>query len=84
VFVLVVVLRWVLEGQGIGSSAWWGSAGSVCKDISRQMLALALFLIGAGITRSALASISWRAGVMGIVLWVIVSAVGLVVVRGVM
>jgi uncharacterized membrane protein YadS len=56
----------------------------LCKDVSRQLLALALFLIGAGITRAALASISWRAGVMGVVLWVVVSVVGLVVVRGIL
>lgn len=84
VFVVVVLGRWVLEGQGVGTSAWWSSAGSLCKDVSRQMLALALFLIGAGITRSALASISWRAGVMGAGLWVVVSVLGLVVVRGVL
>jgi len=44
-------------------------------------MAFALFLIGLGISKKALASVGWRAFVLGVSLWVLISAVALVVVR---
>lgn len=42
---------------------------------------LALFLIGAGLSRKAVASVGWRAMLLAVVLWVFISVTALVVVR---
>lgn len=44
-------------------------------------MTLALFLIGAGVSRAALASVGWRALVLGVLLWAFISAASLAVVR---
>jgi uncharacterized membrane protein YadS len=44
-------------------------------------MAFALFLIGLGISKKAMASVGWKALVLGVTLWVLISAVSLVVVR---
>lgn len=48
---------------------------------AKSGMALALFLIGAGLSRKALASVGWRPLVQGIVMWVAISIAALVVVR---
>ncbi len=50
----------------------------VAKDSGFQ---LALFLIGAGLSRKALASVGWRALVQAIVLWLFIASTSLVAVR---
>lgn len=44
-------------------------------------MTLALFLIGAGVSRAALASVGWRALALGVLLWAFISAAALAVVR---
>lgn len=56
-------------------------AESVVMLISRCGMAMALYLIGAGLSRSALASVGWRPLVQGVVMWVALSAAALAVVR---
>jgi len=51
------------------------------KPAAGHGMAFALFLIGLGISKKALASVGWRAFVLGVSLWVLISAVALVVVR---
>jgi uncharacterized integral membrane protein (TIGR00698 family) len=41
--------------------------------ISKRGMTLALFLIGAGLTRSALAAVGWRPLVQGIILWLVIA-----------
>lgn len=45
--------------------------------------ALALFLIGSGLSRKAIALVGWRAMMLGVLLWVCISITALVVVRSV-
>lgn len=45
--------------------------------------ALALFLIGTGLSRKAIAAVGWRAMALGVFLWVCISAAALVVVKSV-
>ena len=51
------------------------------KIISRIGLCIALFLIGAGLNRAALANVGWRAMVLGVALWLAMSITALLVVR---
>lgn len=44
-------------------------------------MAFALFLIGLGISKKAMAAVGWRALVLGVTLWLLISVVALVVVR---
>jgi uncharacterized membrane protein YadS len=44
-------------------------------------MAFALFLIGLGISKKAIGQVGWRAFVLGVGLWVLISVVALVVVR---
>jgi uncharacterized integral membrane protein (TIGR00698 family) len=51
------------------------------KPAATHGMAFALFLIGLGLSRKTLASVGWRALVLGTALWVIISAASLAVVR---
>lgn len=52
------------------------------KPAAGQGMAFALFLIGLGISTRALKAVGWRALVLGVSLWVLISVSALVVVRG--
>lgn len=54
-------------------------AGKFAKE---KMMTIALFLIGTGLSPRAIRSVGWRAMVLAVVLWVAISAVALVVIRG--
>lgn len=52
------------------------------KLVAKQGMVLALFLIGSGLSRKALAQVGWRPFVLATVLWVAISVVALLVIRG--
>lgn len=45
--------------------------GQVLHDISKRILVMTLFLIGAGLTKDTIKSVGLRPLVQGVVLWVI-------------
>jgi uncharacterized membrane protein YadS len=49
--------------------------------IAKSGMATALFLIGLGLSRKAMATVGWRPFALGIALWVFISIVALLVVR---
>lgn len=51
------------------------------KPAAGQGMAFSLFLIGLGISKKALKAVGWRALVLGVVLWVLISVTALLVVR---
>ncbi len=51
------------------------------KPIATHGMAAALFLIGLGLTKKALAAVGWRALTLGVMLWVLISVTSLFVVR---
>lgn len=53
------------------------------KAAAKQGMVLALFLIGSGLSRKALTQVGWRPFAQAAVLWVVVSVVALLVIRGV-
>lgn len=55
-------------------------AGKIAKE---KLMTIALLLIGCGLSIGAIKSVGWRAMVLAVVLWVAISTVALVVVRGV-
>lgn len=55
-------------------------AGAV-PVLAKSGMTLALFLIGAGLSRSALAKVGWRAMALGVALWIAISVAALIVVR---
>jgi len=56
---------------------------SQIKVVAASGFALALFLIGTGLSRKAIASVGWRAMALGVLLWVCISVTALVVVKSV-
>jgi uncharacterized integral membrane protein (TIGR00698 family) len=56
-------------------------AADYLKSIAKAAMTLALFLIGTGLSRKALAQAGWRPLLQGLVMWVAVSVVALIVVR---
>jgi len=58
-----------------------GAASPTLLMVAKSGMALALFLIGAGLSRKALASVGWRPLFQGIVMWVAISITALIVVR---
>jgi uncharacterized integral membrane protein (TIGR00698 family) len=48
---------------------------------AKTLMAIALLLIGCGLSLSAIAAVGWRAITLGVSLWVFISALALVVVR---
>ncbi|MGD9689315.1 MAG: YeiH family protein [Phycisphaerales bacterium] len=64
----------------------WGDQGvaspaDLLKTIAKQLMVLALFLIGSGLSRKALAEVGWRPFALGIILWVSLSTAALALVR---
>lgn len=74
-FILAAGARTVLPGPLSGATP-------ALTMVAKSGMALALFLIGAGLSRKALATVGWRPLVQGIVMWVAISVAALVVVRG--
>lgn len=56
-------------------------AADMLKSIAKTAMTLALFLIGSGLSRNALAAAGWRPLLQGLIMWITVSIVALVVVR---
>lgn len=81
-FVGACVLRAVLDKFVPGANA--AAIATIGKNIATVLLATALFLIGTGISVAALRALGWRPLVHGILLWVVVSVMALVAVRGLM
>jgi len=74
-FILAAGARTVFPGA-------LGEASPGLLSIAKSGMTLALFLIGAGLSRKALREVGWRALVQGIVMWVAISVAALAVVRG--
>lgn len=64
-----------LGAQSVAPVADW------LKTIAKAAMTLALFLIGCGLSRKALAEAGWRPLLQGLVMWIAVSVAALVVVR---
>lgn len=78
-FLIACLLRTVGEWSlGTGAVA---PTSLVLKNIAKAAMTLALFLIGAGLSRKALREAGWRPLLQGLVMWVAVSVVALIVVR---
>lgn len=65
-FVLAAALRTYLPA---GEALWGG-----LNQLARAGLRVTLFLIGAGLSRAALAKVGWRPLAQGVLLWLIVAA----------
>ncbi len=76
--------RWTVD-EIADAPTWAGqpiyTLADVFKAVAKQAMVLALLLIGAGLSRKALASVGWRPFALAGVLWVLISIVALVVVR---
>jgi uncharacterized integral membrane protein (TIGR00698 family) len=57
------------------------SVAGALKWLGKYALTFALFLIGTGLSRSALASVGWKPLVQGVVLWLLVSVSSLLAIR---
>jgi uncharacterized membrane protein YadS len=56
-------------------------AAPTIDRIAGTGMTLALFLIGSGLSRKALAAVGWRPLAVGVLLWIFIATVSLVVVR---
>lgn len=64
--------------------AWLPSSLSIAealKWLGKFLLTFALFLIGCGLSRSALASVGWKPLAQAVIMWLLVSVVSLLVIR---
>ena len=55
--------------------------GRVVAAVSRQVLVLTLFLVGAGVSREAVRAVGARPFVLGVSLWLVVASASLAVVK---
>ena len=72
-FVLAVLVAWRFPGQAV---LWQGLAA-----VGKALLPGAVFLVGAGLRPAHLAEAGWRPAVLGLVLWLLVSAATLAFVQ---
>jgi len=78
-FLVACLLRSIGEATlGVPAIA---PAADLLKSIAKSAMTLALFLIGCGLSRKALAQAGWRPLLQGLIMWIAVSVVALVVVR---
>ena len=68
-----VWLEWTPAALSSGAA----SLAESLRALGKVLLTVALFLIGTGLSRAALASVGWRPLLMGITLWLCVSAAAL-------
>jgi uncharacterized membrane protein YadS len=71
-FLLASVVRSASSGVAAASPA--------IARVARAGMTLTLFLIGAGLSRKALAAVGWRPMVQGILLWLAIGGLSLLVV----
>lgn len=57
------------------------SLSDLCKTLAKQGMVVALFLIGAGLSKSAVASVGWRPFALALILWVTISSASLWIVK---
>ncbi len=82
-FIAACTLRSLLPALGEPRS-WLPAQASVAlamASMGKHLLTLALFLVGSGLSRTALAAAGWRPLVMGTLLWLLLSGASLVAVR---
>lgn len=72
-FVLAAAVRPFVPGGG--------DTTRVLGIVARAFMSLALFLIGSGLSVSAVRSVGWRALAQGVAMWLVLSVVALLVVR---
>lgn len=77
---------WFILGfLGVAALVTWVPAlrepGEVLAAVSRQVLVLTLFLVGAGVTREALRALGLRPIVLGVALWVVVASASLAAIK---
>ncbi len=73
---------WFIAGFLLASAivTWWPAAqplGIHVAALAKRLLVLTLFLIGATLSRKALASVGWRPFLHGVLLWAITAGVSL-------
>jgi uncharacterized membrane protein YadS len=68
------ILGFVLVAAAVTWVPALREAGEVVAQVARRALVTTLFLVGAGVSRSALRQVGVRPLVLGVVLWVVVSA----------
>lgn len=78
-FLLACLLRTIGEAT-LGAPAI-SPAADWLKSVAKAAMTLALFLIGCGLSRSALAQAGWRPLLQGTLMWIAVSIAALLVVR---
>lgn len=76
-FIVLFILASV-AGTYIPAIAEWRP---VCTDIARRGMCVALYLVGLGLSRKALASVGVRPLLLAVILWVYISVLALVAVR---
>ncbi len=86
-FVVACVLRTTVPAIAMDRFDWGGgskllSIADVLKVIAKALMTLALYLIGAGLSRRAILSVGWRPFVQAVITWVFIGVVALFVVRG--
>jgi uncharacterized membrane protein YadS len=84
-FVAAAAVRTFVPAIALPRFDWWGdsllSIADVLKAVAKRLMTLALFLIGAGLSRKAIAAVGWRPFAQAIAMWVVISVVALLVVR---
>lgn len=84
-FVAAAAVRTFVPAVALPRFEWWGdsllSIADVLKAVAKRLMTLALFFIGAGLSRQAIAAVGWRPFAQAIVMWVVISVVALFVVR---
>ena len=72
-FILLFVVASIVRTYVAAPVALWDAITAV----ARAVLKVTLFLIGAGLSRKAIAAVGVRPLVLGIVLWIVISVVSL-------
>ncbi|MGQ0629029.1 MAG: YeiH family protein [Phycisphaerales bacterium] len=85
-FVLAATLRTFVPMIGEGRFDWGGdkllSLSDVTKFVGTRLMTVALLLIGAGLSRAALAKVGWRPFAQAVGMWVCICLLALLAVRG--
>lgn len=77
-FILFFVVALILNSYFLSRTEWGVSLGNIINTLSKKVLTLTMFFIGASLTKETLKSIGVKALLQGVILWIFISVITLI------
>lgn len=76
-FILFFIVALIINSYFLSKYEWGVNLGNMINDLSKKVLTLTMFFIGASLTKNTLNSIGAKSLLLGVVLWIFISVITL-------